>query len=55
MTINLYIEDTLLEPPPTLPELKKTEDEDVSEASKPLIISTEPMSVSSSSANRSED
>ena len=44
------MEDTLPEPPPTPPELKKTEDEEVSEASKPLIISTE-----SSSANRSED
>ena len=51
----LDMEDTLPDPPPTPPGLKKTEDEEVSEASKPLIISTEPMSVSSSSANKSED
>ena len=52
----LDMEDSLPEPPPTPPELKKLSDvEEVSEASKPLIISTEPMSVSSSSANKSED
>ena len=52
----LDMEDTLPEPPPTPPEIKKLSDvEEVSEASKPLIISTEPMSVSSSSANKSED
>ena len=49
------MEDTLPEPTPTPPELKKTENKELSEASKALIISTELMSVSSSSANRSED
>ena len=46
-------EDTLPEPPPTPPEVKKVLDDEVSAASKPLIISTEPMSVSSCSNNKS--
>ena len=49
-------EDTLPEPPPTPPDMKKSSEEEVSEgSSKPLIISTEPMSVSSCSNNKSED
>ena len=46
--------DELPEPPPTPPEFMKSMEE-LSEASKPLIISTEPMSVSSCSNNKSED
>ena len=46
--------DELPEPPPTPPEFLKSMEE-LSEASKPLIISTEPMSVSSCSNNKSED
>ena len=45
--------ETLPEPPPTTPESKKSSSP--IEISKPLIISTEPMSVSSCSNNKSED
>lgn len=45
--------ETLPEPPPTPPESKKSSSP--IEISKPLIISTEPMSVSSCSNNKSED
>ena len=48
----LDMDDTLPEPPPTPPEAKKLDSPDIS---KPLTISTEPMSVSTSSNNRSED